>query len=54
MLIRRCEWHPRYFRRRKYLGVKCWRPWLRIETTGGMCNDCRREFAKEHAARVRA
>ena len=51
MLIRRCAWHPKFFARQKYLGLKRWRPFLRIEFTDGMCNPCRAKFAAEHAGR---
>ena len=54
MLIARCEWHTRYFGRRKYLGLRRWRPFFRIETTGGMCPACRQKFAEDFTGRAQA
>ena len=54
MLIARCEWHVKYFARRKYLGVRVWWPLLPIRTTGSMCPACRRKFAEDFTGRAQA
>ena len=40
MLIRVCQWHPKYFGRRKLIGFRLDLTRLRPRQTGGMCRTC--------------
>jgi hypothetical protein len=47
MLISRCAWHPRYFRRSSWLGVTSWGG-FRVRFTDGICHRCLTRFRAEH------
>lgn len=54
MLLSRCAWHPKFFGRRRSLGVVSW--WAygwRVVWSDGICGECREELRREIRAHRR-